>query len=80
MSALVLVSVGTTFRTDKWSLHCMISGMSETFHVQLFYGLGEVMYGPELVDLTMFSTIMRDVKKSLTEDGGITIWCTKHSH
>ena len=42
----------------------IISGMSETVRVQLFYGPGEVRYGEEGVDLSLFSTVTRDVKKA----------------
>jgi hypothetical protein len=45
-------------------VHYMISGMSHTIWVQLFYGSGEIRYGPEGVDLSLFKTVVRDLTKS----------------
>ena len=42
----------------------MLSGMSETVRVQLFYGSGQVRYGREGVDLSNFSSIEKDVTKA----------------
>ena len=53
----------------------IISGMSETVRVQLFYGPGEVRYGEEGVDLSLFSTVTRDVKKAAQRSWeAITTW------
>lgn len=48
----------------------MISGMSETVRVQLFYGSGEVRYGDEGVDLSEFSSIVKDVRKAAQRSWG----------
>jgi hypothetical protein len=59
----------------------MISGMSETVRVQLFYGPGEVMYGPKGVDLLLFSSVMKDVIKASERSGGAQpTGCTMRSH
>jgi hypothetical protein len=42
----------------------MISGMSQTVQVQLFYGSGEIRYGPEGVDLSLFKTVDRDLTRA----------------
>jgi hypothetical protein len=42
----------------------MISGMSKTVRVQLYYGPGEVRYGEEGVELSTFSSPMKDVRKA----------------
>jgi hypothetical protein len=61
----------------------MISGMSETVRVQLFYGPGEVRYGPKGVDLLLFSSVMKDVIKASERSGGggaQPTGCTMRSH
>jgi len=35
----------------------MLAGMSDDLYFQVFYGSGEVRYGPEGVDLSEFSSI-----------------------
>jgi hypothetical protein len=56
----------------------MISGMLETVLVQLYFGPGEVWYGPEGVDLTMFRTIVRNVKNVADRIWeAITTWLCK---
>jgi hypothetical protein len=42
----------------------MVSGMSQTVRVQLFYGSGEIRYGPEGVDLSLFKTVTRDFTRA----------------
>jgi hypothetical protein len=42
----------------------MISGMSQTVQIQLFYGSGEIRYGPEGVDLSLFKTVDRDLTRA----------------
>jgi hypothetical protein len=41
----------------------MILNMSETVRVQLFFEPREVRYGDEGVDLSLFSSVLRDIKK-----------------
>jgi hypothetical protein len=46
----------------------MISGISQIVRVQLFYGSGEIRYGPEGVDLLLFkivAEILQEPKKDL---------------
>ena len=38
----------------------MLAGMSDDLYFQVFYGSGEVRYGPEGVDLTKFSSITKN--------------------
>jgi hypothetical protein len=45
-------------------VHYMISGMLQTVWVQSFYGSGEIRYGPEGVDLSLFKTVVRDLTMS----------------
>jgi hypothetical protein len=54
----------------------MISGMSETTRVQLFYGSEEIRYGPEGVDLSLFKTVTRDLTRAEERPGGV---CTRDS-
>ena len=37
----------------------MLAGMSDDLYFQVFYGSGEVRYGPEGVDLSEFSSIAK---------------------
>ena len=37
----------------------MLAGMSDDLYFQVFYGSGEVRYGPEGVDLSEFSSITK---------------------
>jgi hypothetical protein len=56
----------------------MISGMSQTVQVQLVYGSGEIRYGPQGVDLSLFKTVTRDL--TIAEErpwGVITNWLYK---
>jgi hypothetical protein len=56
----------------------MISGMSQTVWVQLFYGSGEIRYGPEGVDLSPFKTVERDLTRAEERPWGvITNWLYK---
>ena len=38
----------------------MLAGMSDDLYFQVFYGSGEVRYGPEGVDLSEFSSIKKN--------------------
>jgi hypothetical protein len=52
--------------------------MSQTVRVQLFYGYGEIRYGPEGVDLSLFKTMERDLKRAEERPWGlITNWLYK---
>jgi hypothetical protein len=56
----------------------MISRMSQTVQVQLFYGSGEIRYGPQGVDLSLFKTVIRDLTKAEERPWGvITNWLYK---
>jgi hypothetical protein len=48
----------------------MISGVLETVQVQLFYGSKEVRYGMEGVDLSEFSSVVKEVKRADERSGG----------
>jgi hypothetical protein len=53
----------------------MISGVLETVQVQLFYGSKEVRYGMEGVDLSEFSSVVKEVKRADERSGGgMTNW------
>jgi hypothetical protein len=52
--------------------------MSQTVHVQLFYGSGEIRYGPEGDDLSLFKTMTRDLTRVEERPWGvITNWLYK---
>ena len=42
----------------------MLAGMSDDLYFQVFYGSGEVRYGPEGVDLTEFSSIIKKLPRA----------------
>jgi hypothetical protein len=42
----------------------MISGVPQTVRVQLFYESGEIRYGPEGLDLSLFKTVVRDLTRA----------------
>jgi hypothetical protein len=42
----------------------MISEMSHTVRVQLFYGSGETRYGPQGVDPSLFKIVSRDLTRA----------------
>jgi S-adenosylmethionine/arginine decarboxylase-like enzyme len=52
--------------------------MSETDTVKLSYGIGEIIYGPQGVDLSNFSSIEKNVKRVAERTwAGITNWLVK---
>jgi sugar phosphate permease len=54
------------------------SDMSETVAIKLFYGIGEIIYGPQGVDLSNFSAIEKNVKRAVERTWeGITNWLVK---
>jgi len=46
----------------------MLAGMPDDLYFQVCYGLGEVRYGPEGVDLTEFSSITKKITQSKRKD------------
>jgi hypothetical protein len=54
------------------------SDMSETVTIKLYYGIGEIIYGSQGVDLTKFSSIEKNVKRAAERTWeGITNWLVK---
>ena len=46
----------------------ILAGMSDDLYFQVFYGSGEVRYGPEGLDLSEFSSITKKSTPSWRED------------
>jgi hypothetical protein len=40
------------------------SDMSETVTIKLYYGIGEIIYGPQGVDLSNYSSIEKNVRRA----------------
>ena len=76
---LSILCLFTRFRIDIDAvISLLLSDMSETVLVQLYYGYGEIRYGDEGVDLSSFNSVVKDVKRAVERTWeGITNWLYK---
>jgi hypothetical protein len=43
--------------------------MSESVTIKIYYGIGEIIYGPQGVDLSNFSSVEKNVPRAVEELG-----------